>query len=408
MVRAVMGLTRTFLVCSLLLACGPSRRDLTGDGGLNDGPTCTTSISGKVFAPNGTLPLYNVKVYVPMTDPPAFEQGVQCGTCADGVPGGAIAEATSDSEGKFRLSGVPVGNNIPVIITTGKWRRRLTVPTVAACQDTPVADGTFRLPKNRSEGELPRIAQVTGGCDALACILSKIGIDSSEFGTNSSGPQSVTFYNGTGGSAPGTPQPATALWGNLAEMKKFDLLINSCECDEYNPEKSSPDLLRQYADIGGRVFGSHYHYTWTRNLIPAWQGTATWTAGAYQTPDLVDTSSATGQAFSQWLMATGASTVPGQITLSQKIPNVSTVNGATVRWLYSSGTPATTHYLSFQTPVGVPAANQCGKVVYAGMHVSSGFVDASFPSGCSGSFTPDEKALAFLLFDLTACTQVIF
>ena len=80
----------------------------------------------------------------------------------------------------------------------------------------------------------------------------------------------------------------------------------------------------------------------------------------------------------------------------------------TTRWLYASGATPASHYLSFQTPVGVQAGQQCGKVVYAGMHVSSGSVGTTFPAACSATFTPDEKALVFLLFDLTSCVGSIF
>jgi hypothetical protein len=190
-------------------------------------------------------------------------------------------------------------------------------------------------------------------------------------------------------------------------MKKFDVILNSCECNVHNENKTSPDLLRQYADLGGRVFGSHFHYTWTSTLIPQWAATADWQdSGVSTTPDLVDTSHPAGASLAQWLQSVGASTVVGQITLDQKTPSVSEVNPPTTRWLYSSApSNPTTHYLSFQTPVGAEPENQCGKVVYAGLHVASGTVNASFPSGCSGAFTPDEKALVFLLFDLSACVS---
>jgi hypothetical protein len=46
-------------------------------------------------------------------------------------------------------------------------------------------------------------------------------------------------------------------------------------------------------------------------------------------------------------------------------------------------------------------------VVYAGMHVASGSVNATFPSGCSATITADEKALVFLLFDLGSCVDII-
>ncbi len=384
----------------------------------DDGPpvdaACPTSISGKVFAPNGTLPLYGVTVYVPMSTPGPLVEGVTCGQCANELSGGVLTRATSDAQGNFRLEGVPPGTNIPVVLTTGKWRRQVTVASVAQCQNTAVADGTFRLPKNRAEGDMPRIAMVTGGCDPLACILNKLGIDPTEFGSSVNEPKRVVFYNGSGGQAPGAPQSAQALWSNLAELKKFDMVINSCECSEHNENKTAPDALRQYADLGGRIFGSHYHYTWAKSLIPQWQSTAAWSSTGMERsaldPDLVDTSFAEGSVLADWLLAVGASTVKGQIALGQKTGDVSTVNAPTKRWLYSSSSaPAaeTTHYLSFNTPVGAPAQNQCGKVVYAGMHVASGAVTQSFPSGCSAEFTPDEKALVFLLFDLGSCVETI-
>jgi hypothetical protein len=407
---------RTLIIvsCSLLLAaCGPSRRGGDDDDTIPDAPPpdapCPTSISGKVFAPNGTLPLYNVTVYIPQNPPGPFTDGASCSQCSTSMPGGSVTSAKSDAEGKFKLENVPPGTDIPVVITTGKWRRQLTVPFVAKCVDTPVMDGTFRLPKNRTEGDIPKIAMVTGGCDALACIFSKMGLDASEFGPASTGPHRITWYNGSGGTSPGT-LPSTTLWADLNELKKFDMVINSCECSEHNENKTAPDLLRQYADLGGRVFGSHYHYTWARTLIPQWTPTAAWNGGGgFTTPDLVDTSHPDGQAFAKWLTAAGASTTPGQITLGTKTYDVGPTNAPTTRWLYASGTPATTHYLSFKTPVGTPQEMQCGKVVYAGMHVSSSSsVGTTFPSGCSASLTPDEKALIFLLFDLGSCVDIIF
>src|SRR5262245_48348463 len=189
-----MRTVRAFIVVTtslLLFACGPNRRGEDDD--LPDAPPpdapCPTTISGKVFAPNGTLPLYNVTVYVPQTAPGPFVEGVQCTHCSTDLPGGVVTKATSDTDGYFKLENVPPGTDVPVIITTGKWRRQLTVPYVAQCVDTPVQDGVFRLPKNRAEGDIPRIAMVTGGCDGLACILSKMGVSASEFGSSPTGPE---------------------------------------------------------------------------------------------------------------------------------------------------------------------------------------------------------------------------
>lgn len=409
-------LSRAFVVGTVFLAaCGPSKRHMGDDDSLFpdasiDAP-CPTSISGKVFAPNGTLPLYNVTVYVPVNPPGPLQEGVTCGQCTTELPGGAITSTKTDAEGNFKLENVPPGTDVPVVLMTGKWRRQLTVPVVGQCVDNPVQPGAFRLPKNRSEGDMPRIAMVTGNYDSLACIFSKMGIDGSEFGDSSSGSHRVVWYKGQGGASPGSPQPATSLWGNLDELKKFDMVINSCEGSEYASEKQPvADVLRQYADLGGRVFGSHFHYIWQKSLIQEWKGTANWTSGfTAGEPHNVDTSHADGMVFAQWLLSVGASTTLGQVTLNDAIANVGPVNAPTTRWLYGSGSNPATAYLSFKTPVGAPEQQQCGKVVYAGMHINkfTSTVDSTFPAGCSAGLTPDEKALIFLMFDLGACVDVI-
>jgi len=361
-----------------------------------------TTISGTVMAPNGTLPLYNVIVYVPNAPLDPIPSGATCDTCGAMVSGSPIVTTLTDAKGHFSLENVPVGSNIPLVMQVGRWRRLVTLPGVQQCQDNPVAAAVTRLPRNRQEGNIPKIAVTTGGCDPLACLLPKIGIDASEYTVNSGNPQRVTMYAGAGGSGPAGITSATNLWGNAAELKKFDMAIFSCECSENNQNKTNPQAVQQYADQGGKLFGSHYHYTWFQNLIPAWQPTAAWGFSSGSIPAAVDQSFPKGKAMADWLNFQSIS--PVNVPLTQTTQNVAAVNAPTTRWLYAtSGT--TTHYLSFNTPVGKLPANQCGKAVFGGMHISGGggTVDASFPAGCSVSLSAQEKVLAFLFFDLSSC-----
>ncbi|MGE0872829.1 MAG: carboxypeptidase-like regulatory domain-containing protein [Kofleriaceae bacterium] len=409
-----MTIHSTLWLAMFVAACSPSSRHERADAIVHAGPeddaasTCATAITGKVFAPNGTLPLYNVTVYIPVGAPLPFTEGVSCDQCATVLSGGVLVSTTTDTNGAFRLEGVPTDREFPVVVTIGKWRRTVTIPRVAACQDTAIPDPMLRLPRNREEGDLPRIALVSGSFDSLGCILPKLGVDSSEFGDSSSGPERIVFYRGHNGAVPGNPASAlTDLWPNLDELKKFDMVINSCEGNYYLADKTAPDVMRKYADMGGRVFGSHFHFTWTKNLIPEWKSTASWEPGTYSGPHLVDTSFPKGMALAQWLVATGASTTFGKVYLAETKPVAGDVVPPTSRWLYSEP-PVTTHYLSFDTPVGVEPEKQCGRVVVAGMHVAhDSTVNAFFPAGCGPGLTADEKAMVFLLFDLQACVGVI-
>lgn len=93
---------------------------------------------------------------------------------------------------------MPATTDVPVVIQVGKWRRVITVPLVPECTDTAVATGMTRLPKNKTEGDMPRMALATGEADALECMLRKIGIDESEI-TNSAGTGRVHLFQGAGG-----------------------------------------------------------------------------------------------------------------------------------------------------------------------------------------------------------------
>ena len=100
------------LASLVLIACGSNSGD--GDGGADDGDggpcqglecfqvDCpnvgeTTSVSGIVYAPNGTLPLYNVTVYVPNGTPGAFPAGAQCDRCGTVLSGNPLVETVTDT-----------------------------------------------------------------------------------------------------------------------------------------------------------------------------------------------------------------------------------------------------------------------------------------------------------------------
>jgi len=382
----------------------------------------TTTISGRVFDPSGALPLYNVMVYVPNAPLTPLTPGA---TCACEVSGEPVASALTDTNGRFSVKNAPVGSNIPLVIQIGKWRRQFTIPAVADCAETAVPEATLRLPARQSEGDMPRIALTTGEADALECLVRKLGIDPAEF-TNPTGTGRINYFgghNGTNKYAPGVnggvsfPR-ASSLWGKLETLKPYDVVLLSCEGGKYANQKGAQafQAMQNYANLGGRVFASHWHEVWFTDGPAPFPTVAEFVSE----PDIgtltadVTTTFPKGQALAEWLVNVQASTTPGLIDLTAAQYTVKKENPMVAQRWISSQTPQSVQYLSANTPFGAAPDKQCGRVVLSDIHVAGGREqgdlsdssgsDVPFPTGCrTTGLTPQEKVLAFMLFDITAC-----
>ncbi len=423
------------------LGCGaPERGDdtNTGEPDACDGLECRrvncaarglnpTSISGTVFAPNGTLALYGASVYIPLSDTGIITPGASCARCQP-LAGGSLVNVLSDPAGRFTLDNVPVGRNVPIVIQIGKWRRQVSVPEVLECQDNPLPPNLTSLPKSRDEGDMPRIAMVTGGCDAIECLIKKLGVSPAEF-TIPSGPGRIHMYSANGADhLVNNDQFGTAisLWGDLAKLKEYDLVMNSCECSQNATAKTQQmmDNMKAYADFGGRLFLSHYHHVWIAGErgvpthAPAvWPSIATCQVDSTgQSSAIIDTASnPKGGAFASWMVNVMGSSVMGTLTVNESKQSCTAVDlNKAERWVYyKSGTVDVPQMFQFTTPNEMPKDDRCGKVVFSDMHVSSSGGSSSpstpFPQGCMNTpLSGQEKALAFMFFDIASCVGPIF
>ena len=410
-----------------------------------------TTITGQVFAPNGTLPLYGIYVYVPDQDPGPMPSGLLCNRCSDGLPGSPVGSAVqTDEDGKFTLTDMPSGSNIPLVITSGKWRRILTLPTVASCTATAVAAADTTLPKSADDMSpntaktngisMPKIAISTGSADALECLIRKLGIADKEI-TTDAGTGHVNLFADTmsmgegtssfmGGFAGGTGNftDSQALWGSTAKLMGYDILINSCEGGQYGNTKSQTEMnnVKSYADMGGRVFLSHWHNIWIEGDTQdgggqapmVWTSIATWNNSntTFDTPpDTIDElNNPKGPSFAQWMLNVGGSTVKDQIDISTQTGKntcMSVDENKAEQWVYwtgaGAGSAGVPQNFQFTTPNEAMPNQRCGKVVFSDMHVSgdsSSSPQQPYPSGCAASaLTPQEKALAFMFFDIASC-----
>jgi hypothetical protein len=408
---------------------------------VNSSCSKPATLSGKVFDPAGANPLYDVVVFIPnlVSQLPSIDPGTHsCNTCDVSI-GDYVVATTTDATGAFTLSGVPTGKQVPITVQIGKWRRTTYVDIDNDCASNAVADGVLHLPGKQADGDMPQMAVLTGGCDDLGCFLTGLGIDPSEF-TAPKGGGRVDLYQGIGGAvlssggAGDCTKGSCPLWADKSSLEYYDMALFSCECGENNQTKPSSGMaaLAAWLDEGGKVFASHYQYTWFKNNpTTVFNGVASWLPGAAASPSTanedVDDSFPKGKTFATWLGGVGAlkSTPPPTIDLSVVATSVSTVNTtapqATRRWIYDANNGDDVKYLSFGTPIGglQPAdaaiestggPQYCGKAVFTDLHTSASLLStvSSTPSGCgsnAGKLSAQQKALEFLFFDLSACVS---
>jgi hypothetical protein len=385
----------------------------------------TTTISGTVYDPRttaGALPLPNVLVYVTTGTVAPLSSGVQCLTTS--APSGVVSYTNTAVDGTFTLTEVPENATYTVVIQAGKWRRQFS-ETVAA---VPLTGLALHMPADHTQGDIPLIAIATGSADALECVFRDMGIADTEFtddnGTTNAGGR-IHLYQGSGATGAlinaSTPSQTT-LMGTATDsslLNSYDMVMFPCQGGPGGQATpiAATNLLN-YANTGGRVFTTHYSYAWLDPDTPfdsLFPPVANWSVSQRNpTPDpgiaTVSTNFTDGATLAQWLQNAGASynNTPGQIQISTLRHDFDGVIPPTQPWLKLNNSAAGNPIMqmTFNTPVGAPAANQCGRVLYNEYHVINpiGFLGRAYPLECppSGTMSAQEEMLEYALFDLSS------
>jgi hypothetical protein len=230
------------------------------------------------------------------------------------------------------------------------------------------------------------------------------------------------------------------LFTSKANAMKYDIIMLPCEGTAvYSKSNGGPGrgILVDYLKDGGRVFATHYSYNWLTytgspfNAIskpknnPPMDGL--WPVDQNH-PNMydgtLDVSFPKGMAFRDWLKNVQTASQPltavppDTYSFSITDPRIDLDeidHDLAQRWIYNdNGTVATTQHMTFNTPLDAPvndmgSRDYCGRVVFSDFHVSANAVSTkggAFPTVCNNDpLTTQEKALIFMLFDLSSCVQ---
>ena len=448
-----------------------------------------TTITGTVFDPAGKNPLPNILVYVPQSAVSSLTDGVNTSSptkdnYATLVTGNPLVEVTTSANGTFSLSGVPAGTGVPLVIQAGRWRRQFVINTVTACATTQLYStavttvGTdpsdlsssnltqggssslsgygeytsLRFARNQNEGDIPKIAFVTGGSDALECSLRKIGIDDAEFSDSTVGINSTSGNTAVSSSSPvgriglyqrslnggamapeyagattsvSTVQSGYTLFGSTATLDGYNVLMLPCDGDDDSTLETGGSNLAYaqnvaaFTSAGGRIFATHYSSD-LLNSVSSISGAANWvsptSAPSNSGTATINASSTDSQVMGEWLYGMNAGTEyqvgVSNLRISQTGTNAPTVNWATIpnaNWTYGSTAIADPVLeFSYYTPfTATTTDDQYGRVFFTDYHVNNGTGSSYvFPAECTSSMaktyamTPQEEMLEYSLFQL--------
>jgi hypothetical protein len=435
--------SRCLALVHLCVACRRSRAVLALAMLLAAGVLASaqnTTISGMVYDPRTTssaLPLPHVLVYATTAAVAPLPAGVQCLTYQ--APTGVVSFTYSAVDGTFTLTDIPENGSYTIVIQAGKWRRQFLNEAVGT---TPLTGLTLHMPANHTQGDIPLIAVATGNLDGSECVLRDMGIADTEytddngtsggrihlyFGTDNGYVGTNYGYPGGGGAAinASTP-PETALTESAATMAQYDVVMFPCH--GYASARGTDELnnVLNYANVGGRIFTSDFGYQWLDPSAPynsPFPPVANWNVN--EMPNYlfgtvtVNQSFNDGATMAQWLQNAGA-TISGtanQVPIENGLVRLDTVIAPTQPWLTlnsnsyfgQSGNPVM--QFTFNVPVGAPAANQCGRVMFNDYHVIPTMAYGTiFPAECppnSGAMSAQEKMLEYALFDLSAFVQPV-
>jgi hypothetical protein len=384
---------------------------------------CSTTVSGTVYDPGENVPLPGVTVFQPSGALTTLPNGVACDTCAS-VSSPLKSASFSGVDGKFVLPVTP-GTNVPIVFQSGRWRRKIVLPTVTACQDNPIANSgatETRLPRNASEGDLPLTAIVTGTHEAVECLIAKVGVSTSEIDRPAAGKR-FQIYKDTGADTSPAAPAMTSLWNSQAAMNGYSTILLPCSGgSEPVLSATQQSYFQAWGDAGGRLFANHKSGIYTAqstggNGFSPWNTTSTWQSEATPTAPAkgkILGNDAVHTTFRNWMTGVGAyggGEVSTPDPYKQALDPVVAKGGfdwvrgeSSNNW---SGDPNGNYELSFSFDTPVNSANKCGRVLFNGMHVDAtrGTASGTFPNECSlgPGLTPNELMFEYLLFQLTSC-----
>lgn len=368
---------------------------LGGDAG-DAQVTAVGTLTGTVYAPEGTVPISNALLYLANSLPAPIPDHTYCDKCVQ-LPAGT-PYTYSKADGTFEL---PVFKTGPayLVVQKGQFRRARPITTTEGTQAVDKPLTTFPGAADAAKGDdIPRIGVAGGGFDKIEISLKKLGLTQFDrYGKGLFEPS---------GLPPVVSQITWDLVQSQETLSKYHIVLLPCgftglECKSL-PTSAQQKMLRDYVAGGGKLYVTDYSYEVVRQI---WPGFITWKDGdgkeltdmnqwgvACQQGQYTVAGKAEDPGLGQWLSAIGESSfdLKGSYTLISKVTPQQGKD--------ADGNPTTVTpkiWMSSQVgPQTVTFDDQCGRVLFSTYHAEG---------DDDGTLLAQEKALLYILLEASVC-----
>lgn len=392
-----------------------------GAVGVDVPPACSATLTGVVRFPNGREPVPGAVVYTTAGDAPAPRTG-ECNQCIGSES--VLSNVETGIDGTFSIS-VSRGPQ-RLVIEKGLFARIVELDVTECGTTIALEEEQTRLPKNESEGRIPKIAIGTGYYDFMENVVAKLGlgmVDASGFLVP--GSQQFDLYDGAD-DVFGTGGPTLeSLLRDRARLTTYDIVFINCGSAPEDgffgsgsvlSEPAVRDNLRAFVEGGGRLYVTDEAYDYVEQTFPRFLGFEE-APSLGETPETEDAAelgedlsrvdaSVHDDTLRAWLESLGHITggtvgitgmIAGWTVIAETDPMLTTtwVSGP-VTWTSSSTFDSRTDV----RPLTVTFDLGCGRVLYTSYHTDN----SAFGSGGT-TLTAQELILAYLVLEIAECIE---
>jgi hypothetical protein len=333
--------------------------------GVGGGPMPPSgTLEGRVFAPEGTVPIAGALVYATASAPAAIPQRVFCDTCIELANGEPFTETAVD--GSFSLE-VPTGN-WQLVVQKGAFRRVRPVVVTEGTQQVAAETTRFPSVRNTASGdEIPRIGVLQGVYDPIDAILQQFGVATVDVRLDHD-----------------------AVISDYDDLSQYHIVFLPC-ISEFQVTPTQVQNLRKFVEAGGSVYATDLS-SFVIQAAFLQEAPLDFSGGAESWQPRFEPE------LDAWLNAQNIVISNFGNTLATNIAQVSSYTAPDEEGMSSQMTP--TLWVGGQgasgtRPKTVSFQYGCGKVLFSTYHTEE--------FGGQGAFTAEELVLFHIILEVAAC-----